>query len=273
MQGESLFEDLSELLERIVLVAASPDDSPLPPDHLALRQVATVLERNAHLSDQTELYEAQVRLALHFAPRAALEYDPSNPTPRHVLIRKYMVDVLGRRQEFAERASREIAVIVRNLSTSRSPVAHHREDLLRAQRGRCAHCGVLLWPEPRPVRPNDPFKNYAVDLEEWLTPEVDHKMPITSLGTNKPENLQVLCRLCNQGKGDGFPLQTRDELRWCRHQPENADFAHRRRLLYWVLRRDGLDGRFFPTEGEVSIRLVNEQGGLVRSNLEVFRLE
>lgn len=59
-----------------------------------------------------------------------------------------------------------------------------RWAVLKRDNYRCAKCGA------------SPSIDHAVELE------VDHVIPVARGGGNAPENLQTLCRLCNQGKKD-----------------------------------------------------------------------
>jgi 5-methylcytosine-specific restriction protein A len=64
---------------------------------------------------------------------------------------------------------------------SRQPIPRWvRQALLRKQRHTCQLCGV----------------NSIVS-----TIEIDHIIPIALGGTNRFENLQLLCRRCNRSKG------------------------------------------------------------------------
>ena len=60
-----------------------------------------------------------------------------------------------------------------------------RYEILRRDGCRCQLCGAM-----------------AEDSES-IRLEVDHKVAVANGGTNDPENLWVLCRECNRGKGAG----------------------------------------------------------------------
>lgn len=61
-----------------------------------------------------------------------------------------------------------------------------RFKILKRDNYTCVKCG------------QSPAKNNAVELE------IDHITPVSKGGTNDIENLQTLCRNCNQGKKDGY---------------------------------------------------------------------
>jgi 5-methylcytosine-specific restriction endonuclease McrA len=56
-----------------------------------------------------------------------------------------------------------------------------RFEILRRDNYRCQMCGVTA--------------------KDGATLEIDHIYPVSKGGTNEPDNLQVLCRDCNAGKG------------------------------------------------------------------------
>ncbi|MDE2118263.1 MAG: HNH endonuclease [Betaproteobacteria bacterium] len=56
--------------------------------------------------------------------------------------------------------------------------------VLKRDNYRCVKCGA------------SPSNNHKVELE------VDHIIPVAKGGGNALENLQILCRDCNQGKKD-----------------------------------------------------------------------
>lgn len=70
--------------------------------------------------------------------------------------------------------------------------SHRAEDIigiLRSQNGKCAYCKTKLG------------KSY----------HVDHIIPLISGGTNWPNNLQILCRRCNQTKSAKDPIDFMQE--------------------------------------------------------------
>ena len=75
-----------------------------------------------------------------------------------------------------------------------------RDELLQKQRGHCAYCGDPL----KRRRHNAELAGYLTkDHPKELLPcegEVDHRVSLSSGGTNSAENLQVLCFECHRNK-------------------------------------------------------------------------
>jgi hypothetical protein len=114
----------------------------------------------------------------------------------------------------------------------------------------------------------DEFKPYHHALEELIKPEVDHIEAISCLGTNELINLQALCRLCNEGKGDGLGIDIRHEVRWSGVPVDQVDRSHRARVLYHVILRDNRCCRLCRDERkELTVRKVRDDGAYARSNL------
>lgn len=264
-----LYDSIGFLFERVVLSDhVSTTAARFPPDtSFAVNHALKMLHANVDSMDD-ELNALRLRVALHYSPVEALRYDKRNHRPLHRIIEEHLCTAFGKDGERAERLARDIAAVLRDSETTRSRVTGAAEDLLNRQQRRCAHCLVLLGPPARTAVRNDPYKPYHLDPEEWLQVEVDHVRPVSRTGTNRIENLQALCRLCNQGKGDGFAVDLRDEVRFAGKPIEEIDAAHRRRMFFAVVARDKGLGRIETDEQELTIRPITSTGCFVRSNLQ-----
>ncbi|MDT4850723.1 HNH endonuclease [compost metagenome] len=101
-----------------------------------------------------------------------------------------------------------------------------------------------------------------------MSPEVDHIMAVSKDGTNQSDNLQVLCALCNRGKGDGGGVRSTSELRYCHLPIEDVPRGHRMALLYYRLAMD----KFTCTacgskDKELTVRMDRSRGLVTLTNL------
>jgi 5-methylcytosine-specific restriction endonuclease McrA len=229
----------------------------------AISRAVVVLQEDTEQRDLTHM-RVKLRLALHLAPASAIKYDRSCPSPRHHLIRDYLKSDFGLFSEEADRLSRAVVAVLNAYDERRSQVGSQRDDLLARQAGFCAHCRYRF--STIPVV--DPYKPYLESPEQLTRPEVDHKVAVSILGTNDPDNLQVLCRLCNSGKGDGLEIDIRSEADFSGFPVQEIPRAHRIRMFFAVTSRDGrrckkCDG----SDAELTVRPCREAGGYLRSNL------
>lgn len=222
----------------------------------------------AHL-DSTQR-DAVIRLAIHLSPPDAILYDSLNPKPRWSLIKSYMVNAYGVNEEICERIARKIAVILDVLETERrSEIRGFRDRLAQVQKGRCASCGFLFG---RTLKYVDEYKPYFESWGELTEPEVDHVKPVSGLGDNSIGNLQLLCRLCNWGKGFGLVPTALEEYRFAALPIAAIERYHRSRCFYYVVSRDrkcqicGSEG----TSVELTVRKVNLPGPYAISNLRAI---
>ena len=115
---------------------------------------------------------------------------------------------------------------------------------------------------------SDPYKPYFESPDELLTMEVDHREAVSGLGTNIVDNLQLLCRLCNAGKGDGLGVDVRQEARFAGTPILDVPRSHRARMLFAVIDRDDRKCTVCESaETELTVRPVVRDGAYVRSNL------
>ncbi len=265
--------DLQTLLERLVLGENGLDaqfksDSDL---QYALQHVARLLSAEGEIAVST-LFEVRLRAALHLAPREAIQYDsPTNLKPRWKLIQNFIKSEFGRDGDAVERLARDVAIVLERWDVKRN---RHRGDeaalLLRSQNGRCKHCGLVLIPDAQPELLGDPYKPYHAVNDDWMSAEIDHIEPVSKFGTNDVENLQVLCRMCNQGKADGTGVDLRYEARYAAFSVGNISEVHRARMFYYVIDRCSrtcVRTNRTSAEVELTIRPVRAAGAYVRTNL------
>lgn len=262
-------QEIDVLFQRLLL--GDPSEFDAPPGQAeydyAFARAFELL--HAH-QDQIEgrRFELRLRLALHLSPAEAIAYDSTNSIPRYRLIRQHLVEQFHRPPELADQLARDIAKVLRNWEEGREAVAGHLSQLLMRQDYRCAHCNMHFNTPPATEKNRDPLKPYHLAPEELKSPEVDHIEAVSCLGTNELRNLQVLCRLCNGGKGDGLGLDVRREMKFSGFPPEEADRHYRAQLLYYVILRDQRRcRRCSSNQDELTIRQLRPAGALARSNM------
>ncbi len=269
MTKRDVLESLDVLLDELVIGSTIEHESPVARQYqaFAFARAASVLR-----SEEDELnrrrFEIRLRLALHLTPISAVNYRRSNPAPRWRLVREHLVAQFGWDRAECEPLAREIASLLDNWDRGRDEVASHRAFLLHRDGPFCQNCHVEFGPTPQSLLRSDVFKPYFESAEELLTPEVDHREAISALGTNVVENLQLLCRLCNAGKGDGLGVDVRAEARFAGIDVAAVPIPHRCRMLYSVIDRDGRRcGLCNGSESELTVRPIVPGGAYVRSNL------
>ena len=125
-----------------------------------------------------------------------------------------------------------------------------------------------------PLKHEDAHKPYYHSPEELRSLEVDHIDAVSALGTNAVENLQLLCRLCNWGKGDGLGVEVRAEAQYAGCAIRNVGMRHRAAMLYYTIERDaGMCGLCSSSSNELTVRPLLDSGCFVRSNLHAVCVE
>jgi len=266
-----MIEELHILCWRLLLEDPSNFGDLAPSDEdYVLRKAVEFIGRR-HESSRRRVFDTKLFLAAHLSPREALNYDQTNPTPRHELIRSYLSDKFGFREESVDQLSRSIHKLLDAWESDRAGVTNYRDRLLKSQDNTCAACKIEFGATPETASNQDPYKPYKNRLEELTSPEVDHVYSVSTFGTNNYENLQVLCRFCNFGKGDGLGIDSSKEIQYAGNQIEEVPWSHKSRMFYYVLERDGFQcTECFATDTELTVRPVRDEGGYLRSNLNTL---
>lgn len=218
-------------------------------------------------------FETRLRVALHLAPAAAIAYSRSNPVPRWRLVRDHMLGTYARDRATAEQLGRAVATVLDNWDRDRESVTGHRNFLMRRDGPACRNCHLRFDASGSSLTlaQLDDYKPYHLAPEELMAPEVDHDEAVSAMGTNDLSNLQLLCRLCNGGKGDGLGLSVRAEAAYAGSALPRVPRSHRARLVYYVIERDERRCRQCDSqEAELTIRRIVAEGALVRSNLRAI---
>lgn len=242
------------------------------------REWATVrLGMSGEFEDQADL-AVRLRVALSLCPVDALTHQRSDRVSRVDKIRRYMVAEGLVPANLAPQLAQAVDRTLDAWQVERENVATFRSRLLARDGSRCNSCRVDFdksVDKVESVRTRDPYKLVWVNPERNLQPTVDHREPVSKFGTNELDNLWLLCRFCNAGKGDESPLLLKHELLFAAELPWNGKdcppenlFAHSSRLAYRVLARHGFACRDCGGKNhELTFRKERLSGLAVMSNL------
>jgi 5-methylcytosine-specific restriction endonuclease McrA len=200
-------------------------------------------------------------VAVQLAPRGAIAYSTSNPTPRWRLIDRYLASRFPIDAAQREHLARTVSSVL-----DRAAVGRGRVLLTPPIAGECAICRLPFRGEAVSLATCDPYKPVWEAPDELMRPEIDHIVAISSLGAHELGNLQVVCRACNLAKGAGLVVDYESETRYADVDLAAVPRIHRFRLLQWVIRHDG--GRCTVCsrgDGELTMRPVHPDAPLVRS--------
>ena len=242
----------------------------------ALGGLADAFRLSEHIEEALES-SLKLRLALHFCPVDAIQWDATRSDSRVDVISRYLQEAFAVRCDEAVNIARDVATVLRCWETQRQKLASRVEELLARQSNKCATCHVEFSEERRSLTERgelDSLKPYHLNpgAGTWMAPEVDHIVPISVLGTNDDDNLQVLCKLCNAGKGDSTGISLMHEYQHCSSNTEVTGtpqfHQHIRQLHYYRLRMDLFRcTKCDSCENELAIRKVRGDGVLTLSNL------
>jgi 5-methylcytosine-specific restriction endonuclease McrA len=217
------------------------------------------LEPSAHFGTQTLIHLVAVQLA----PRAALDYQSSNPRPRWRLIDDYLRDRFGLEDVERARISRVVATVLDSAATERGAQLISVDSTTC-----CAICRIPFGPEPASVKTRDPYKPVWLAPVELCRPEIDHVVPISSLGAHVESNMQIVCRACNIAKGNGLTIDPAVEVRYAGQELLEVPRVHLFRLLQWLIERQGGQcGGCGSANGELTMRPIHPQAPLARATL------
>ncbi len=204
-------------------------------------------------------------VAVQLAPRAAISYEPTNPRPRWRLVEEYLRDLVRLDDAERTRVARVIATVLDRASAGRGPRLVDPDWTAS-----CAICRLTFRVEPMSVATKDPYKPVWQASEELCRAEVDHVVPIASLGEHAVRNLQVVCRACNLAKGAGLIVDPDSEIRFAGVDVARVPRIHLLRLLQWLIKRGPeacavCDDR----KSELTMRPLHRSGPIARANLEL----
>ena len=155
-----------------------------------------------HLLLPQDAFVLRAELVLSLLPKYCFRHDCALKK-QHA--RAFLQDEFGLGATEATALANRLLWVLTCLDVDRVHLYSLRCELLDRQAGRCAHCNQLLNCSDEHLQrlPVDPFKPYG-RFPDLLEPEVDHIDPVSLFGGNHTKNLQVLCKHCNRGKGNGL---------------------------------------------------------------------
>lgn len=204
-------------------------------------------------------------VAIQLAPRTAINYDSSNPTPRWRLVDDYLAERFSLSAGDRVPISRLVASILDAAAQPRGA------RILAAERAlECSICRLPFQGVPESVATLDPYKPVWQAPEELSRPEIDHVVPISSLGSHQVQNLQIVCRACNLAKGGGLTIDPAAEIRYAACPPVAVPRIHFFRLLQWLIQRSrGRCETCGGNTGELTMRPVHSTSPIARTTLRL----
>jgi len=224
----------------------------------------------------------RLRVALHFSCPSAVNFDNARTNlTRWGLIKDHLVNNLSfNNDEEAEKIAHLVARVLDDWDISRRRgLQTSKNRLLRKQNYLCACCH-LNFSDPNRIQfeeenaltnRTDLYKPYfdGEGVSLAMSPQVDHKTVVSKDGTNQSDNLQVLCALCNQGKGANSGIRPSKELTFCSLPISEIPRGHRMALLFYRLMMDENScTQCGSTSNELTLRKVHEDGLITLTNLK-----
>lgn len=250
----------------------------------SLEHVHGVLNSKDEYHEQYK-YELRLRLAMHFSPIEAIKYDPFNDFTRVELISNHLQKYFNKNSLNADALAETIVDILEKWEEQRESVTKYRDELLIKQNYKCNHCNVLFIKDNKTntFKANsqfkkDKYKPYLYKKKEttegyieYFSPEVDHIKPVSAMGDNNLNNLQVLCKLCNRAKSDILNVKTLNEIKYAATDIDKIleeKPTHIHKMLYFTIHKAKRRCAICNKSKELTIRKVLKEGAFVRSNLQ-----
>ena len=194
---DSLNDEVSEAIHKILDLEKSPDDL-----HDELSKIGDFFDAE-RIWAQRYLHEIRVELIHSLLTIPVLKSNFSRQD-----LKRYFVKNCAMSDKISSKLADRVCSLNKKWNTPGTSVTRHDDLLWRKQNGICNHCNHLLIrtiQDDLPLDVLDLYRPYSwVDHRSEIKPEVDHIEPSSRFGTNSIENLQLLCKACNQGKKQGL---------------------------------------------------------------------
>jgi 5-methylcytosine-specific restriction endonuclease McrA len=232
--------------------------------------------------------EILLRVAIHFTPQQALAKLQGNTISSNAyseekepyqMIITYVSNNFDLSEKESKRLGYRLGRIWKNWQAERDKSTINigknelKQRLSKRQKNRCKNCGAQFERSDNSVlyTNNDGYKPVSEFTEQQYKKELDHVEPLSKFGSDEIDNLQLLCRFCNQGKKDdtGFSLDDRLEIA---SKDIIAVSASKRRTLFFEATASKTQcercGKSVDSV-EMTVRKQNENGCFASSNLEM----
>ncbi|NEU59171.1 HNH endonuclease [Halorussus sp. MSC15.2] len=273
MSGDEVFSRLHEKLGGD-LVDYSVDD-------------LAAFDRYLSLTDHQRVRESVLRIAAHLTPRDALakhngealvsgQFDEEDE-PYEMII-EYLEQDFDLEKPLAKSLGQNLGRLWDDWDESSRSISYSdtiKKKLLKEQSNRCENCNVRIGSEnnSKSFENRDKYKPIHEYSQKQTAPELDHIEPLSHFGDNSLDNFQVLCRFCNQGKGNKKSVDIVDQVELATSPIEDIDRAHRRRIFFAVTADTEECARCGDMRKELTIRKENPLGCYIVSNLQPVCVE
>ena len=211
--------------------------------------------------------DTKVRLALHFSPSEIVpDTEIESDEPRYIVCSEYISENFGFTDDNSKDIAKAVQRVLDSWSENRSSVTKYKDKLLRRQSNRCNCCNHEFGTDSLPYINEDKYK--PVHEEEDLTrPHVDHIDPVWALGYNRIDNLEVLCKFCNMGKGGSKNMNLKNEFENSYSRIEEISWKHRAQLFHQTLSKYQSCAECDNSKIEMVVRPIRPEGCYTKSNL------
>lgn len=271
-EAESILESLDVALYAFALMPPSPDESESAGAYRDLMLARTSREGLRRSADRDAMIAAhRLRVALHLAPRQAIDYASSNPMARWKIVHTHLLsNYPSTSTELLAQLARRVAETLADWQQPRGATVSHRRAVWAKSGGICSACRYdFVAKSSRALAALDPYKPYFLSPQELTAEEVDHVVAISGVGTNDISNLQLLCRWCNFGKSDGLGVDVRKEAEYAALPLSDIPRAHIASMFYMTLAGSAFlcDRCDDNTRRELTVRPLDDRRGFILSNL------
>jgi hypothetical protein len=221
-------------------------------------------------------------LAVHFTPSQALASKFGNdPTTGpydsdlepYMMIYEYLLSEFNADEKTARRVAEKLGKLWDDWIEDGRYVSYEdaiKKKLRDEQGNQCKNCNVKLDDEEASIayQQEDHFKPIHEFSYQQTAIELDHIEPLSQFGNSDITNLQLLCRFCNQGKGNRIHVPISNQIEYAHAEISEIPESHRREMFYAVSGNTEACQMCGTISKELTLQLKNPEGCYVVSNLE-----